>query len=180
MFLDTFSRPRFLAISAAVGCLAFTLSGCSGEEPKREYSTPSSLCGTKIEANLLEEFLPAGEKLTVRGRRVGPDTTHCDVRVDSKTILVTTQTWWESGSTVARFAMGQTLDDPDKSSGAGSYLYSGYQAFGKVTDCVNPDHEDQELYTGLQATGSKHRDADSMLQMIKSYTKDVRGSQQCQ
>ncbi|GAA4963265.1 hypothetical protein GCM10023238_33360 [Streptomyces heliomycini] len=67
--------------------------------------------------------------------------------------------------------MEETADD-------GRYVYSDWQAFGKTEDCVDEKYE-QELYTGIQAYGSDHRDADAMKRLIVSFTKEVEKSDEC-
>ncbi|MFI7383041.1 hypothetical protein [Streptomyces sp. NPDC049813] len=173
-------RRRRLTALAICGIALWTLSACSGGDSEREYSMPQSLCGTKIDTKELGKFLPAGKKITVTSREGDANTRHCDVHVDSKLAFLTTQSWWESGSTTARFASGQTLDTPDKSAEGGTYLYSGYQAFGAVKDCRNTKHADQQLFTGLQANDTEERDADAMHRLITSYTQAVQTSGQCQ
>ncbi len=89
-----------------------------------------------------------------------------------------TQFWLEKGRTTAYFARGQTLDDPTESEQGGRFLYSGYEAFGKTKTCVDKKYG-QELYTAVQAQGSRHRDTDAMKRLIVAYTKEVEKSAAC-
>ncbi|KUN35154.1 hypothetical protein AQJ30_27210 [Streptomyces longwoodensis] len=77
------------------------------------------------------------------------------------------------------FARGMTLDDPDKRTDDGRYLYSGYQAFGKATECEGGQRKDQVLFTAIQAVGTRHRDDTAMKQLIIDYTQAVEKSPMC-
>ncbi|CAM5638305.1 hypothetical protein [Streptomyces aurantiogriseus] len=171
-----FKRPP-MATFATVTALAFTLSGCSGDEPKREYTVPDSLCGTAINADDLAPFLPAGKKITIRDKSYSW-TAICKIVVDDTLIVTTSQTWLKEGTTTENFAYGQTLDTPKNSADEGRFRYSGYEAFGKTQNCVDTRNK-QALYTAIQAQGSKHRDAEAMKRLIISFTKAVEKSAEC-
>ncbi|MCX4697515.1 MULTISPECIES: hypothetical protein [Streptomyces] len=166
-----------MTIIAAITAMTSALSACSSEGQEREYTVPSSLCGTAIEATDLAPFLPAGHKITVRDKPYS-GTKRCEVVVDNTLIVTTTQMWLKEGDTTAIFAYGQTLDTPKNSAEGGRFQYSGYEAFGKTHDCVDTKAK-QALYTAIQAQGSKHRDADAMKRLILSYTKEVESSTEC-
>ncbi|MET8248768.1 hypothetical protein ABZV31_32925 [Streptomyces sp. NPDC005202] len=162
---------------AAVTVLVSVLAGCGGDEERREYAVPHTLCGTPVDSDELAPFLPPGRRITVR------DNSHtaikgCELLVDGKLIVSTTQAWLERGRTTAYFASAQTLEVPDRAADEGRFRYSGNQAFGKTQGCVDTRH-DEELYTAVQADGSKHKDADAMKRLIISYTKEVENSAAC-
>jgi hypothetical protein len=155
------------------------MSGCGGDEQKREYAVPRTLCGTKIDSATLTPFFPPGRKITVRNHSyTGIGVKGCQVVVDNNVVLSTTQAWLEKGKTTAYFAAGQTLQDPDRSASGGRFLYSGNQSFGKTQGCVDAKYQ-EELYTAVQAEGSKHKDADAMKRVIVSYTDTVEKSAEC-
>ncbi|GAA3828986.1 hypothetical protein ACFS5L_44505 [Streptomyces phyllanthi] len=169
-------RPVGLAIAAVTALVAAT-SGCSGDKEEREYAVPSALCGMAVDAEDLTPFLPAGRKITVRDKS-STGIESCEVVVDDTLILTTTQAWLEQGRTTAYFASGQTLNALDHSAEEGRFRYSGNEAFGKAQGCTDTKDK-QELYTAIQAQGSKHRDADAMKRLIASYTKEVESSAEC-
>ncbi|MFF8230765.1 hypothetical protein [Streptomyces caelestis] len=173
----TTSRKSSLISAAALTALAFALTGCGGDDQQREYAIPSTLCGTAVDSDTLAPFLPSGHKITVRNKSYS-GTKGCQVIVDNKLIFTTTQVWLEEGSTTAFVAARQSLDMPSHSAEAGRFRYSGYEAFGKTRGCVDAKYK-QELYTIMQASGSKHRDTEAMKRLIISYTKGVEKSDEC-
>ncbi|MFE1886388.1 hypothetical protein [Streptomyces diastatochromogenes] len=80
---------------------------------------------------------------------------------------------------VLEFARGLTLEKVDHQTNDGRFAYSDDQAFGKTEGCRNRQHADQVLYTAIQATGSKHKDAAAMRRLITAYTKAVEQSRAC-
>lgn len=165
---------RTMAITVS---LVSALSGCSDDGPDREYAIPATLCGTVIDSDDLAPFLPAGREISVKDDfRSGIK--DCEVIIDNVLVLTTTQAWLENGRTTAYFASGQTLDTPSHSAQGGRFRYSGKEAFGKTRHCVDAEYG-QELYTAVQAQGSRHEDADAMKRLITSYTAEVEKSAEC-
>ncbi|MFF7446817.1 MULTISPECIES: hypothetical protein [unclassified Streptomyces] len=178
MFLKRRHFKTFPATTLGViTALTFGISGCSGDSEKRNYAIPDSLCGTAIDAKDLAPFLPSGRDASVREKKYS-GTRRCEVVVDDTLIVTTTLTWLKEGTTTVEFAYGQTLDNPKKSADGGRYRYSGYEAFGSTTNCVDAKAK-QALYTAIQAQGSKHRDAEAMKRLIISFTKNVEASAAC-
>ena len=164
----------FVAVVLAV--LAPTVTACGSEEETRDYSVPGTLCGIRVDAEELTPFLPPGEKLSVKPT-VNPTSIWCDVSVDGKLAVRTVQKWWQGGADTAYFLRSQTLERVEETADDGRYVYSDWQAFGK-TVCVD-EERGQELYTGIQAYGSDHRDADAMKRLIVPFTKEVEKSDEC-
>ncbi|MGW0792548.1 hypothetical protein ACWD04_31105 [Streptomyces sp. NPDC002911] len=169
------SGLAFTAVLLAV--LAPMVTGCGTAEETRDYSVPETFCGARIDAKELTPFLPPGKKLSVKPD-VDSSAAWCDVSVDGKLAVRTIQTWWQGERDTAYFLRSQTLDQVEKSADAGRYVYSDWQAFGKTEDCVDKKYG-QELYTGIQAYGSDHRDADAMKRLIVAFTKTVEESDEC-
>ncbi|WP_234386704.1 hypothetical protein [Streptomyces scabiei] len=177
-FSRTYGRHhRWVTISGAIAFL-ITLSGCAGNQEKREYSAPKSACDTPINAKALSPFLPAGKKINTKITTDSRRILKCAISVDGQLIVQTSQEWWNDMS-VFEFARGMTLDDPDQQTDNDRYVYSGYQAFGKVAGCQSSKHKDQVLYAAVQAVGSKHRDAAAMKQLITDYIDAIEESDQC-
>ncbi|MER6344199.1 hypothetical protein ACWC10_07300 [Streptomyces sp. NPDC001595] len=153
-------------------------SGCTEDREKPQYAVPQSACGTPVNSKELADFLPAGEEVTVKTTSNTDNVRKCTISIDGKLIVQTSQEWWNEMSTF-EFARGMTLDDPDQQSSDGRYLYSGYQAFGKALNCRSDNHKEQVLFTAVQASGSKHRDADAMRQLIIDFTRAVETSETC-
>jgi hypothetical protein len=169
--------PHHLRIIATAVFLVSALSGCSNDGPEREYAIPATLCGTAINSDDLAPFLPTGRDISVKGdSRSGIK--DCEVVIDNVLVVTTTQAWLEDGRTTAYFASGQTLDTPTHSAHGGRFRYSGNEAFGKTRNCVDTKYR-QELYTAVQAQGSRHNDADAMKRLITSYTSEVEKSAEC-
>lgn len=172
----THTGPAFAAIVLAV--LAATVTGCGADKETRDYSVPGTLCGIRFDTKELTPFLPPGKKLSVKPD-VTPSATWCDVSVDGKLAVRTVQKWWQGGRDTAYFLRSQTLERVEKTADAGRYVYSDNQAFGKTKDCVDEKYK-QELYTGVQAYGSDHEDADAMKRLIVSFTERVEKSDACE
>ncbi|MCG8964747.1 hypothetical protein [Streptomyces sp. CL12-4] len=169
-------QRRFSAAAATV--LLLGLTACSGEREGQDYSVPDSLCGAKINAALLSSFLPPGKELTTQGSTPAINVTKCRVYIDGKPVAQTSQEWWDNMN-ILEFSRGLTLDDPTRQTGDGLYAYSDQQAFGKASRCNNRDHKNQVLYTAIQISGSKHRNADSMQKLISEYTIALEQSSVC-
>ncbi|MEU0678182.1 hypothetical protein ABZ330_36065 [Streptomyces sp. NPDC006172] len=167
-------KPATTAALAAV--LAFA-AGCSTGEQNREYAIPESLCGTAVDANDLESFLPAGRKITVREKEYSGSKI-CEVVVDDTLIATASRIWLKEGTTTMNFAYGQTTHTPESSAEEGRFRYSENEAFGRTRNCLDPRGK-QVLYTAIQAQGSKHRDAEAMKRLIISFTAVVEKSTEC-
>ncbi|MEU6808720.1 hypothetical protein ABZ920_06865 [Streptomyces sp. NPDC046831] len=171
------SGPAVAVAVAVLAVLVPMVTGCGADEETRDYSVPDTLCGTQVDTKELTPFLPPGKKLSVKPR-VTASATWCDVSVDGKLAVRTVQKWWQGGRDTAYFVRSQTLDRVEKTADAGRYVYSGTQAFGKTEACVDEKYK-QELYTGVQAYVSDHKDADAMKRLIVSFTKAVEKSDAC-
>ncbi|MEW2809805.1 hypothetical protein AB0929_22270 [Streptomyces massasporeus] len=173
----TMFRKYNLISVATLTTLIFTLAGCGGDEKKREYTVPNNLCGISVDSDTLAPFLPPGRKITVQDKSYS-GAKGCQVTVDNKLIFITNQVWLEEGRTTAFVAARQSLDRTSHSAESGRFRYSEYEAFGKTRACIDTKYK-QELYTIMQASGSKHRDAEAMKRLIISYTKGVEKSAEC-
>ena len=172
----TFWKYNLISI-ATLTSLTFTLAGCGGDEKKREYTVPNNLCGIPVDSDILAPFLPSGRKITVKDKSYS-GAKGCQVTVDNKLIFITNPVWLEGGRTTTFVAARQSLDRNSHSAESGKFRYSGYEAFGKTRGCIDTKYK-QELYTIMQASGSKHRDAEAMKRLIISYTKGVEKSSEC-
>jgi Arc/MetJ family transcription regulator len=177
--MNRFSRlsgARSFVGALATAALIATLTGCSGGD-ERGYAAPRALCGITMDSDDLVPFLPSGSKISTREKSQS-GVKRCEVVIDDKLIVTTTQAWLEEGRTTAYFASGQSLHSPEKSADGGRFRYSGNEAFGKTRGCVDSQHK-QELYTAVQAQGSKHEDVDAMKRLIVSFTREVQNSAEC-
>ncbi|MET7318857.1 hypothetical protein ABZX83_26480 [Streptomyces thermoviolaceus] len=154
-----------------------TLSSCGGNQEKREYSVPDTVCGTSIDSQTLTPFLPPGKKLTTEAKKFSPNVEKCRVVVDGKLAAITSQEWWNRIS-ILEFAGGLTLENPDHQTDDGKYAYSGNQAFGRIDGCHNRDYPGKTLYTAIQANKSGYKDASAMKRLIVNYTHAV-AKQRC-
>ncbi|MEU3949318.1 hypothetical protein [Streptomyces sp. NPDC029526] len=154
-----------------------TAVACGSDDGSRDYSVPSTFCGTRVDAEELTPFLPPGRRIAVEPD-VSPGTAWCDVSVDGKLAVRTVQTWWQGGRDTAHFLRGQTLREMEASAENGRFVYSGTQGFGKTKGCVDEKYG-QELYTGFQVFDTDHEDADAMKRLIVSFTERVERSDAC-
>ncbi|MEU9335418.1 hypothetical protein AB0D49_19940 [Streptomyces sp. NPDC048290] len=168
-------RHRALAPTAALA-LCLVLSGCGGGEETREYAIPSGLCGTAV-TDALRPFFPPGKEIS-SSEKDGSGMKTCDVAVDDKKIMTTTQAWIEGGKTTAYFAAGLTLEELPHAHDGERFRYSGTEAFGKTRGCVDETYK-QELYAAVQVWDSEHEDADAMKSVILAYTAEVQRSAEC-
>lgn len=173
----TAARKSGAVSATTLTLLVVLLAGCGDEGQKREYAVPDTLCGTAVDTDALSPFLPAGKEITVRDRSYS-GSKGCEVVVDDKLVMTTTQLWMQEGTTTSLVAARQSLDDPDRSAGNGRFVYSGYEAFGKTRTCVDTEYK-QELYTVIQAEGSERRDSEGMKRLIMSFTDEVEKSADC-
>ncbi|GAA3310254.1 hypothetical protein [Streptomyces cinereospinus] len=171
------SRKRATVVVPVIAALLAALCGCGEEAPGRNYAVPAELCGIAVGTDDLAPFLPAGDAISVRAKS-GGGVRSCQVVVDGRLVLTTTQAWLEEGRTTAYFAYGQSLEAVGHSAEDDRFRYSGNEAFGKTAGCVDSRYG-QELYTAMQAQGSGHRDADAMKRLITSYTHEVESSAAC-
>lgn len=176
-FRRTDRRKRDALVVVFAVAFSTALSGCSGDDTKREYAVPRTLCGIAIDSDDLAPFLPAGKEIRTKGTS-GGGINRCRVIVDDKIAATTTRAWLEDNRTTAYFATGQALGALNHSADGARFRYSGNEAFGKTRNCVDTEYE-QELYTAVQISESKHRDADAMKRLIFSYTSQVEQSAEC-
>jgi hypothetical protein len=102
------SRVRPHSLSARVAGLfavSLTLASCSSRssEGKREYTVPSSLCGTAASASALEPLLPAGKRISsVKSGPIG--LTRCRLMLDGQVVVTSVTEQWEPGTTLSDVA----------------------------------------------------------------------------
>ncbi|MBO7938036.1 hypothetical protein ABZX99_35330 [Streptomyces antibioticus] len=160
-----------------VAMLVLLVAGCGGEGQERAYAVPRTLCGTAVDRGALASFLPAGSEIVVE-EKSSSGHERCQVIVDGKLIVTTAEMWAEAGRTTAFTAARQSIGALDEAAESGRFVYSGSEAFGKTRGCVDAGYQ-QELYTVIQADGSKRRDAHAMKRLILSFTEAVEESAAC-
>ncbi len=160
-----------------VAMLVRLVAGCGDEGQERAYAVPRTLCGTAVDRGALASFLPAGSEIAVK-EKSSSGHERCQVIVDGKLIVTTAQMWAEADRTTAFTAARQSIGALDETAEGGRFVYSGNEAFGKTRGCVDAKYQ-QELYTVIQADGSKRRDADAMKRLILSFTEAVEESAAC-
>ncbi|MFF0596658.1 hypothetical protein [Streptomyces antibioticus] len=164
-------------VRVVVAMIVPLLAGCGEGGPERAYVVPDALCGTAVDGDALASFLPGGREIAVK-EKSSSGHERCQVIVDGKLIVTTGQMWAEAGRTTAFTAARQSIGALDEAAEGGRFVYSGNEAFGKTHGCVDAEYE-QELYTVIQADGSKRRDADAMKRLIVSFTEAVEESAVC-
>ncbi|MFE5209697.1 hypothetical protein [Streptomyces sp. NPDC056600] len=163
-----------LATAVATGLL----SGCSSE-PDRAYKTPASLCGTKVPAESLEPFLPAGEQVTVKEDRPFDGEARCTVQVDGKQVFVASLEWRERrGGIFQFFGLNRGMKDGGTTKGDDDLMYTERGAVSRLSGCT-PPKEDQTLYASLEALADDVGDAEAMKRLASAYTEQARSSDLC-
>jgi hypothetical protein len=86
----TWKRPG--AVTVVGLCVAALLSGC-GEE--RSYAVPEDLCGVRVSSDVVEPFMPPGEKLRVNKNDYGGNEglEGCTAYVDGYVVLSSRGEW---------------------------------------------------------------------------------------
>ncbi|MET9498191.1 hypothetical protein [Streptomyces sp. NPDC006552] len=165
---------------AKKGTAVCVLAGCSSEsKDKREYRTPKSLCSIPVDADLLTPLLPEGKTVGVEEKNPVPSRSLCQVNVDGKTALITSQEWRERGDGVTDVADSLARIEGGEVTSDDKYLYAGTGAVGHTASCSNPRHKEHVLFTAIQLFADGHDDATSMKKLITAYTEAVERSDIC-
>ncbi|MEU3920172.1 hypothetical protein [Streptomyces sp. NPDC029004] len=158
--------------------VASVLTSCSNGE-EREYAVPTSLCGAKVQADLLSPFLPPGAKVSVKDSTPVDGTKRCNVSVDGKLAVVASREWWQKDERITKVAFAHAHVELDTSESSGNYLYSGTGAVGRTEGCTDPAFKGQSMFTAIQVYASDLDDAKSMKGLIAEYTASVEKSAEC-
>ncbi|KOG75097.1 hypothetical protein ADK77_03335 [Streptomyces antibioticus] len=155
------------------------LAACSsgGAEEKRDYATPSSLCGTAVSPAALEPLLPAGNKIS--SVKSGPSGfTRCRLVVDKQVAVTSIIDQRKSGTrlmNVAYGTYGMRSDEIKKNEH--DYIVSDSQAVGHVS-CSKLQKEGHELFTMIRKEHGTV-DATAMEKAITEFTDAVSASRLC-
>ncbi|MGI5348255.1 hypothetical protein ACQEU8_08670 [Streptomyces sp. CA-250714] len=130
--LRTEAASSLKIATAALLALAL-VSGCG--EPEREYQVPSSLCGTKVDPEKVEPFLPGGKEVSEKDSpgptdKVGLD---CRLSVDGEEELEISGSWVLRKDLKIR---GYDINDPTRLKG-GKHIV-GERAAASHFPCLNP------------------------------------------
>ncbi|MGW5369716.1 hypothetical protein ACWER6_32450 [Streptomyces sp. NPDC004009] len=145
-------RPHVLPIRiAALLSAGLAVVSCSsgGQEAKREYTAPASLCGTALPVSALEPLLPAGKKISsVKTGSSG--FTRCRLVVDGRVAVTSIIERRESGTTLRTVAYGTYGMGSGSVTKGTRYVVSDAQAVAQVA-CGSPQKEDHETFAMLRA-----------------------------
>lgn len=178
------TRPALLRKRAAgafaLVALACGLGACSSTSngEAREYTVPSSLCGTPVPADLLAPFLPSGSSVASRTEGdAAAGVERCVVTVDGERALTAATEWREKGERPSEVALDHERVDMADHESTGTYLYSGTGAVGRVDGCTSPTFGG-DLFTVLE-TQVEDGDKAAMKELITAYSKATRSSDVC-
>ncbi|MER6849425.1 MULTISPECIES: hypothetical protein [Streptomyces] len=157
-----------------LGCLA----SCSKADQKQEYRVPKSLCGISVDQGALSQLLPPGKKISFQEKNPVPSRARCQVNVDQKAALMSSQEWWEEGTDIVEVAQGIPQLKSAKLTGDGNYLLTGSGAVKKA-HCSSADHPGRELFVTVQAYADEVDDSAAMERLITAYTRSVENSAAC-
>ncbi|SED85821.1 hypothetical protein SAMN05216532_5993 [Streptomyces sp. 2231.1] len=177
------SRSRF-PLRRVVGLLAVLAIGpavtacSSGSSPaKREYATPSSLCGTAVSSSALEPLLPGGKKIS--SVKSGPTGfARCRLVVDGQVAVTSIVEQWESSTTLSDVAYGTygiKSDSVEKENTR--YVVTDAQAVGRIA-CGRPGKDGHVVFAMIRKEHGT-AGAAAMEKVITEFTDAVSTSKQC-
>ncbi|MCT4354060.1 hypothetical protein M5362_13060 [Streptomyces sp. Je 1-79] len=173
-----------MGLTAATIAVVLTGAGCGAGEETRGFEVPKALCGTPIDAKLLEPVLPkSGQKISEELSDKIQGIRRCRVSVDGELVLSASTEWWGKGTTTVKVAssqMGVRLDE--HVSEDRSYTYADMGGTGHVT-CPDPKNanmrENGELFTTVFITKEGIPDESAMKDLVLAYTKAIGASEEC-
>ncbi|NGO71027.1 hypothetical protein [Streptomyces boncukensis] len=178
------------AITLASGLL-LSLTSCTEDPPKRDYSVPDRLCDLKVPKSQYSELFGPGEELKTDGvgESWGNANGHkgerlCQYFVDGDIELWIEGDWRMSGKeesllssprAVAKFyGKKPPRDFPGKFKAA-----TWQRGAAAVVDCTQPEHESRDRYMVIVKTGEDRFDGDSsraheaLGELVQSVTAEV-------
>ena len=164
-----------LAVLAVGPAMTACSSGSSPE--KREYATPSSLCGTAMPSAALEPLLPAGKKISsVKSGSAG--FTRCRLVIDGKVAVTSVVEQWKPGTSLSDVAYGTDgIKSGDVKKETAQYIVTDWQAVGRVA-CGTVDKGGHALFATIREEHGK-AGAAAMQKAVTSLTDAVAKSGQC-
>lgn len=173
-------RPHSpLARVASLLAAGLALAACSSgsSEEKREYTVPSSLCGTAVPSSALEPLLPSGKKIS--SLKSGPSGfTRCRLAVDGQVAVTSIIEQWESGTTLRNMAYGTYgLKSDSIKKEESRYIISTSTAVEHAS-CSKLQKEGHEVFTMIRKEHGSVETA-AMEKVITEFTEAVSKSKQC-
>ncbi|UNZ19851.1 hypothetical protein [Streptomyces sp. 891-h] len=147
---------------------------------KKEYATPNSLCGTPVEARLLDPLLPSGKELSLKKVDVllNHGIVHCELSVDGDVVFVATQEWRGRGTHALSVAELQPELEPENVEGGKDFQY-GQQGAAKRVACADPKKKGWDLFAITRIPGPQKPDLRAVKAFTENYSKAVAASPQC-
>ncbi|WP_146252179.1 hypothetical protein [Streptomyces carminius] len=156
--------------------LLLALTGCTeGEEEKREYSIPESLCGVNIDTDLTEPFMPPGKRIHQEEEN-SLIIWSCDISVDGEDVFRISRDSWEPGWSTRRFAVRHAYVKPEHESEDKSYVYSDNGAVATVR-CTEQGG-DRDLFLAAKADENS-ADEKAMEKLITAYREEFLKNDPC-
>ncbi|MGW5234061.1 hypothetical protein ACWEQU_17645 [Streptomyces nodosus] len=175
---------RIYARSSLVGVacsfvIGLTLVACSAEssEKKREYTVPSSLCGTAVSPSALEPLLPAGRDIWSTKGGIA-SYVRCQLYVDDKMAVDSVILRESSGADLTKIAFTEhNVNRSDVKKKEERYIISGSAAVGHV-QCSTRREDGAEVFTVIK---KKHGtvDVSTMKNIIAEFTDAASKSEVC-
>ncbi|MFD8915841.1 hypothetical protein [Streptomyces sp. NPDC059575] len=165
-----------LSAVLVLGCV----SGCSSDEPKRDFAVPGQLCGVAVPTAPLSKLLPAsGGKLTVKAPTAGDDLgIVCEVDVDGQQVLSVERERVGSGRSAWNIASYDHRIGQVKS-GAGDMIAYVGKAAVSIVPCVQKEQRDNSVSTYIQTVKPGRADESAMKGLISGYTAALTKQRPC-
>lgn len=162
------------ALALGLVPLLLALAACGGDE--RDYTVPTSLCGTPVDSGLLEPLLPVGKEIGQEkgfSGQEGPKQM-CTVRVDGKAWLVTHGEWREGGYTALDAVRDRRGRGGEHAVDGGKIAYWD-QGAATVVPCRSEKWKAQTFSVVVESVYRDGRkgDSDALKAFVESYGKAV-------
>ncbi|WP_439940605.1 hypothetical protein [Streptomyces sp. BBFR115] len=170
------SRPIVL-LSVLAGLV---LSGCSADEPGREFAVPKVVCEVPVPADALSALLPAsGRRIAVPEYAFNMDGEGlCKVSVDDQAVLMVDRERIDAGHSAYVVLRGRTNEWTQKSAEGGSVAYIDRAAVSLIK-CRGTGVNTEDVSIFIQVLKPGRTDQDALRRLIVAYTAGYKKQQPC-
>lgn len=160
---------------------AIAASGCSSDEPKREFTVPKALCGVSVPTDPLSRLLPAsGKRISVgEGGGSSEGVQLCKVTADDNDVLMLSRERIDVGDSARNILFSQLSIQEQKSAVDGTIAYADWAAVSLVK-CRGVGVEKEDISTLIKVLKPGRRDESAMKSLISGYTAAFKRQQPCQ
>ncbi len=172
MKLKTFVLQGISVVVTTAGLVSAT--GCSAEEPSREFSVPKALCGVSVPVDALSRLLPAsGKKLTAEADGSTDDALLCTVSVDGVRVLDLSRERIVAGDSARHILLTQLRVARPKLAEGNTIAYAGHAAVS-LLKCRGAAVEEEDISILINVLKPGRSDEPAMKSLISDYTARVK------